>query len=224
MGAAGFFDAIKTGDLSRVEALLEADPDLASAKDDNGVSAVLTSIYRGHAEIRDILLAQHPQLEIYDAAATGNLDRVKALVEKDPALAKSYSPDGFPVVALAAVFGQLEVVRYLSEKGADINAVANNGPGYTALTGAVASGHPEIVKFLLEKGADVNHRYGQNYSPLLTAAANGHLEIVKSLVAAGADVAARTTDGQTAAQIAEKREHPDIASYLKKLSAAANGR
>src|SRR5579862_9807092 len=95
MGAAGFFDAIKTGDLSRVEALLEADPELASAKDDNGVSAVLTSIYRGQGEIRDMLLAQNPQLEIYDAAATGNLDRVKVLVDKDPSLAKSYSPDGF---------------------------------------------------------------------------------------------------------------------------------
>jgi uncharacterized protein len=224
MGAAGFFDAIKTGDLSRVEALLEADPELASAKDDNGVSAVLTSIYRGQGEIRDMLLAQNPQLEIYDAAATGNLDRVKVLVDKDPSLAKSYSPDGFPVVALAAFFGQADVVRYLFDQGANLNAVANNGTGYTALTGAVAGGHLSIVKFLLENGADANHRYGQGYSPLLTAAANGHLEITKLLITAGADVTVRTDDGQSAADLAAKREHPDIVSYLKKLPAAATGR
>ena len=36
-------------------------------------------------------------LESHEAVAAGNLNRVKQLVEADPGLAKSYSPDGFPV-------------------------------------------------------------------------------------------------------------------------------
>jgi len=37
--------------------------------------------------------------ELHEAAALGQLERVKQLVEKEPSQAKSYSPDGFPVMA-----------------------------------------------------------------------------------------------------------------------------
>ena len=68
--------------------------------------------------------------------------------------ARAISPDGFPVVALAAAFGHFPVVKYLFEKGADLTAVATNGTGYNALTGAIASGREEIAIWLLENGAD----------------------------------------------------------------------
>jgi len=218
---AGFFDAIKTGDLSRVEALLEADPALASAKDDKGVSAVLTSIYRGQREIRDLLLASGAHLDIADASAAGLLDRVKSLVEMLPALARSFSPDGFPVIALASFFGHLDVARYLAQKGADLNAAAINGTGYNALTGAVISGHTELVIWLLENGANANYRYGPGCTPLLTAAANGHREIVKQLLDHGADSNAKSNDGKSALQIAEERNHPHVVQFLKQFASAA---
>ena len=44
-------------------------------------------------------------------------------------LARAISPDGFPVVALAAAFGHFPIVKYLFEKGADLTAVATNGTG-----------------------------------------------------------------------------------------------
>jgi len=76
-------------------------------------------------------------------------------------LANKLSPDGFPVFALAAVFGHREVAEYLLAKGADVNATATNGTGYNALTGAVASGHAQIAGWLLENGANANYRYGR---------------------------------------------------------------
>src|SRR5208283_5421294 len=139
MSTAEFFDAIRTGDLPAVKSLLDSHPSLASAKNDSNVSAVLMSIYTGRHVIRDLLLARSVTLDFHDAAAVGNLDRVRQFVVTDPALANSFSPDGFPVVALAAVFGHLDVARYLAEQGADVNAPATNGSGYNALTGAVAS-------------------------------------------------------------------------------------
>ena len=87
-------------------------------------------------------------------------------------------------MALAAAFGDLGVVTYLCQEGADVNAVSRNGTGYTALTGAVAGSHASIVNWLAEYGADVNHRYAQGHSPLLEAAANGRLDIVKTPVCA----------------------------------------
>jgi hypothetical protein len=52
MPTANLFDAIRAGDLTTVKSLLDADPSLASAKNDSGVSAVLMSIYTGCREIR----------------------------------------------------------------------------------------------------------------------------------------------------------------------------
>jgi uncharacterized protein len=222
--AVGFFDAIRTGDLARIEALLEADPGLASAKDEKGVSAVLTAIYRNQREIRDMLIAAGAELPVHDAAAAGRLDRVKELVEKKPFLAKAVSPDGFPVVALASVFGHFDVVRYLAEKGADINAAAANGTGYNALTGAVTGGHTAIVRWLLESGANANYRYGPGYTPLLAAAANGHREIVRQLLEHGADPSATTDDGKNALQIAEERNHPHVVEYLRQVGSTATAR
>ncbi|HKN24462.1 MAG TPA: ankyrin repeat domain-containing protein [Candidatus Acidoferrum sp.] len=216
--SAELFEVIRTGNTATLQSLLDADPSLASAKNDSGISAVLMSIYTGQRQIRDLLLARSPVLEVHDAAAVGKLDRVKQFVEKDSSLAKSVSPDGFPVVALAAVFGHLDVARCLADHGADVNAPATNGSGYNALTGAVASGHTEIVKWLLENGANPNYRYGPGYSPLLTAAANGHLEIVKLLLAHGADPRAATNDGKSALALASERNHSAVADYLRSIS------
>src|ERR1700676_885553 len=129
------FEAIRAGDLAAVKSLVGADPSLASARNDSGVSGVLTAVYTGRQEIRDYLIASGAVLELHDAAAVGNLGRVRELVERHGAQANSYSPDGFPVVALAAFLGHLEIVEYMAARGADIDAVATNGSGYNGLTG-----------------------------------------------------------------------------------------
>jgi ankyrin repeat protein len=218
-GTEAFFAAVSAGDATKVSALLNEQPGLASAKNERGLSAMMAAVYSGRREIRDVLLTRGVVLELHEAAAAGVLARVKDLVEKDPLLAKSFSPDGFPVFALAAVFGRKEVVEYLFAKGADVDAVSTNGTGYTALTGAVTSGHEAIVAFLLAHGADANYRYGPGYTPLLAAAANGHLEIVKLLVAHDADLQAKSNDGQTALNIAEARGHKEVSEYLRELAA-----
>lgn len=210
-----FFQAIQEGNLATVQALLDSDPSLAAAKNERGQSAVLAAVYNGKNAIRDLLLAHGLQLELHEAVAAGQLDRVKELLRGRSELARSYSPDGFPVLALAAAFGHLDVARYLFGHGADVNAVASKGSAYTALTGAIAGGHREIAAWLLEKGADASHRYGPGYSPLLTAAANGHLEIVKLLLEHGADLRATSDDGQTALRLAESRGHKPVAEFLR---------
>jgi ankyrin repeat protein len=214
------FAAIRAGDAAAVRALLDAEPGLAAVKNDQGQSPILAAVYSGRSEIRDLLMARGVALEFHEAAAAGALERVKHLVDKNAGLAKSYSPDGFPVFALAAAFGHLPVARYLFEKGADVNAAATNGTGYNALTGAVTGGHKEIAVWLLEIGADPNYRYGPGYSPLLAAAANGHLEILKTLLQHGADLHAKANDGKTAVALAEERKHPEVAAFLRTRGAA----
>jgi ankyrin repeat protein len=218
---AQLFQAIQAGDEKTVRALLDADPSLAGAKDEKGQSPILAAIYRAQGAIRDLLLVRGVSLELHEAAAAGQLERAKEIVGANPALARSYSPDGFPVFALAAAFGHRNVAEYLLEKGADVNAAATNGTGYTALTGAVTSGHEDIVAWLLANGAHANYRYGPGYSPLHAAAANGHLEIVKMLLEHGADLDAKSNDGQTALNLGEARGHKHIGEFLRGRAASA---
>jgi uncharacterized protein len=216
---AQFFQVIQARDTAAVKRMLRAELQLASAKNEKGQSALPLAVYSGNKELCDLLLAQGVPLELHEAAALGQLERVKHFVDKEPGLAKSYSPDGFPVIALAAAFGHLEVAEYLFAKGADVNAAASNGTGYNALTGGVASGHPAIVAWLLANGADPNYRYGAGYSPLLTAAANGHLGIVNMLLNDGADLHAKTNDGKTAMTFAKERGHKAVAESLRERGA-----
>jgi uncharacterized protein len=208
------FDAIRTGDVAKVRDVLSTDAALVDARNAQGQSAVLMACYTGRKEIRDLLLEKGAILQLHEAAAAGNLSRVKEIVEEKPELAKGYSPDGFPVMALAAAFGHEDVARYLHGKGAGINAVATNGTGYTALTGAVAGSHDSIAKWLAENGADVNYRYAKGHSPLLEAAANGRIDIVRTLAAYGADLHARTDAGKNALNFAEERGHKEVAEFL----------
>ena len=208
------FDAIRTGDVAKVRDVLTTDAALVDARNAQGQSAVLMACYMGRKEIRDLLLEKGATLELHEAAAAGNLSRVKKIVEEKPDLAKSCSPDGFPVMALAAAFGHEDVARYLHGQGADINAAATNGTGYTALTGAVAGSHDSIAKWLAENGANVNYRYAKGHSPLLEAAANGRLDIVRTLAAHGADLHARTDAGKNALNFAEERGHKEVAEFL----------
>jgi uncharacterized protein len=179
----------------------------------------LLATYGGRKQIRDLLLAAGIELQLHEAAAAGDLTRVRELVNGSAELAKSYSPDGFPVLALAAAFGHLPVAQYLLEQGGDLNAAATNGTGYNALTGAVASNHTEVVAWLLENGADANYRYANGHSPLLEAAANGNMKILELLLKHGADVHAQTNSGKTALQFAEEKKHPEAAEFLRSRAA-----
>ena len=216
-----FFVAIRAGDLAAVKSLVAADASLPSARNDSGVSAVLTAVYMGRAEIRDFLLASGTPLDLPEASAVGNLARVRELVENKHAEANSFSPDGFPVVALAAFLGHLGIVQYLASHGADINAAATNGSGYNALTGSVTSGHVAVVQWLLEHGANANYRYSAGYSPLLTAAANGRLDIAKLLLAHDADPHATTNDGKSPLSLAKERNHPEVAALFHAQAASS---
>ena len=218
---AELFVALRAGDTAAVVRMLEQEPALAQARNEQDISAVLMACYMGRTGIRDLLIEKGAHLELHEAAAAGSLPRVIELVERQPGLAKSYSPDGFPVMALAAAFGHEDVARYLHGKGAEINAVATNGTGYNALTGAVAGSHASLAKWLVENGADVNYRYAKGHSPLLEASANGKLEIVRMLVEHGADPHMRTDLGKDGLNFAQERGHQEVAAYLQSIGLTA---
>ena len=94
------------------------------------------------------------QRQRYFAQATvdGNLRRMR-LLHFAGANINARGNSGVPLF-LAAGEGKLEVVRYLLDEGADVNAHENLGN--TALAEAAYYGHLTVVKELLLRGADIN--------------------------------------------------------------------
>lgn len=200
MDAAGqqeLLAAIKDDDAARVRALLDATPAPLRIHNESGVSAVLLALYYGRGAIAAMLVAHWTPLDAFEAAAFGDGARVRELVAETPALAEAYSPDGFPLLSLAATFGHAGIVEFLLSKGADANAVARSPTGYTALTGAVSHRRNDVIALLLGHGARAAHRYGPGWSPLHEAAMYGDVEVVTWLLEHGADLNARNDDGQT---------------------------
>src|SRR5467141_260178 len=214
-----FLEAIQKGNLSKVNQLLETNPALAHSKAKDGTSVILFALYRGQRNIAEAITAKKTELDIFEASTLGKLDRVKSLIDRNPSLASAYSPDGFALVALAAYLGQKETTEYLISKGADVNAVARNTTGFTALTGAVANNHTEIAKLLVKRGAQVNYQYEGGFTPLMGASENGNIELVRFLLANGADPNAKTGDGKSPMSFANEKNHLEVVEALKKQGA-----
>jgi ankyrin repeat protein len=216
-----FLEAIKKGNLSKVNQLLETNPALANTKGKDGTSAIIFALYHGQRNIAEAISVKKTKRDIFESSTLGELDRAKSLIDQNPALASAYSPDGFALVALTAYAGQKETTEYLIGKGADVNAVARNTTGFTALTGAVANNHTEIAKLLVKRGAQVNYRYEGGFSPLMGASEHGNVELVNFLLAKGADPNAKTRDGKDPMSFAKEGNHVEVMEALKKHGASA---
>jgi ankyrin repeat protein len=212
-------EAIAADDATRVAELIAADPGLAMARDAAGVSALMLSRYRSEREITDTLLAADPELDVFEAAALGYLDRLIERLDEDPGRAMAFSADGFTALHFAAFFGKVEAARTLIAAGAAVDVYSDNDLGVQPLHSAASGQHLEACRVLIAAGADVNAKQRHDYTPLHAAAIAGDDELVELLLSAGADPTASTDTGQTPADTAEGAGHVDVAKRLRGVAA-----
>ena len=88
-----FLNAIREGDLDRVQTMIVESPELLFVKDDNGISVVLTAAYYRQSKVIELLLAQDMKLDIWEAAAVGRIERVAELIAREPGLVNAMAPE-----------------------------------------------------------------------------------------------------------------------------------
>ena len=71
-----FFAAIEAGAANEVRAMVAADPSLASARDEHGVSAVMRARYRSDQALLDAVLSGDPAIDVFEAASLGDVERL----------------------------------------------------------------------------------------------------------------------------------------------------
>ena len=126
------------------------------------------------------------------------LRRVITLVKDSPDLVNGFSPGGHDTTLQTAVLGdRLAVVQYLLARGANVDAVVQNGQPATPLALAAQGGHKSMVELLLAHGANPNaHPYGSP-PPLHEAARMGYNSVAEVLLTHGAEVNGKDSQGST---------------------------
>ena len=148
---------------------------------------------------------------LVQAVKEANLNAVKALLQKD------HSPNivdkaGTPVLTLASMRGDVEILNALLGAGAELDAFDKEKK--TALYRAAGQGRLTAVNTLLEAGAAVDKANKQtNATPLLIAVSQGHLDVVTRLCQAGANTAIKSYWGSPR-EMALKNNRQDIVAVL----------
>jgi ankyrin repeat protein len=129
---------------------------------------------------------------MFHEVENGDIEAVRALLDKDPALIRSRDKDGYTMLHLAAKAGRLQLVELLVAKGTPVNIRSHDGSNLTPLHLAAGENQLDTVTLLLEKGADIDARgIGSRYrdwNALAFASYNNHKSMVELLIQKGAAV------------------------------------
>ncbi|HLJ47725.1 MAG TPA: ankyrin repeat domain-containing protein [Bryobacteraceae bacterium] len=196
------FDAVRAGDQAKVEAMVDSNPALLAATDENGLGPFTVARYSRQNGIADMLLRKGVSLDIFAAAMAGVDQRIIELLAEDRSRITNYSHDGWTPLHLAAFFGNHASAEILLANGADVHAASRNSMQNTPLHAAAAGRQLEVATVLLAHGADVNARQNSGWTPLHSAAQNGDIDMLKLLLGHGADPSSRADNNQTPMDLA----------------------
>ncbi|WP_410983086.1 ankyrin repeat domain-containing protein [Bacillus cereus] len=153
---------------------------------------------------------------IRNAIKLGDIHEVKRLIGNNIESLNTMTPFG-TWLHVAAKKGHLEIVKYLIEKGIDIDARGGTFDA-SVLNVAAGAGQLEIVKYLIEVGAELDVSLAKG-NPLFGAVYGGHKAVVEFLVEKGLNISIRYTGesikNMDAYEYAIEFGQREIAEYLK---------
>lgn len=165
-----------------------------------------------------------PDAAWFDAVKKGDLETVKKMHKKGQNLeAKDSASLDQTALGWAAFIGYEDMVHYLVESGANLNAT-DKADVWNALKSAGLGKNVEVFKYLQTKIKDIDlddrSHDNEDESFLMIAASNNRIELVKYLLEQGVKVnpVSKVID-QSALSYACSRGHQELADILIKAGA-----
>ncbi|KAI9281373.1 ankyrin repeat-containing domain protein [Umbelopsis sp. AD052] len=200
------------------------------AKNEKGKSPIEVAISKGHVDIvyqlKDagaiIGKASDTILSLLNLAAdAGQVALIKRTLDT---IDKEEERRSYKNTSLhrASQHGQIDVVAYLLENGADIESRNEDGLSPLFLAGT----YPEVVSFLIHRGACITARntYSFKETALHHYTSLGHIEAVRLLLNCDSNIHISDRLGNTALHIAARIGHCEIADILLRQGVDVNAK
>lgn len=178
---------------------------------DENHSTTLTNKQRGNeVTVRPATL---DNLSIHQLAAHGEISQLEIHLSKDSSLLNSQDERGFTPLMWAAAFGEIMMVEFLLQKGADPRTLARERE--SALSLASAGGFADIVNILLQHDIEIDSYDWNGGTPLLYAVRGNHIKCVEALLRCGADITFEADSGYSPVALAVALGHKKVQKILE---------
>ncbi|XP_008207481.1 poly [ADP-ribose] polymerase tankyrase isoform X1 [Nasonia vitripennis] len=248
---AQLLEASKSGDLTAVERILQANPHSVNCRDLDGRHSTPLHFAAGYNRVPvvEYLLAHGADVHakdkgglvpLHNACSYGHYEVTELLV-KHGASVNVADLWKFTPLHEAAAKGKCEIVRLLLHHGADATKKNRDGAtpldlvrdgdqdvadllrGNSALLDAAKKGNlARVQRLVTQDNINCRDAQGRNSTPLHLAAGYNNLEVAEFLLERGADVNAQDKGGLIPLHNASSYGHLDIAALLIKYSTVVN--
>jgi ankyrin repeat protein len=184
-----FFEAIAENDGRRVETFILRGISTNSADRKLGPAIVYAAQQKSYDAVRALLLSPATNVEVRNRA-------------------------GETALMFASMHGEIDVVRRLLARGAQLNH-----PGWTPLHYAAGTGQLPVVQLLLEHHAYIDAASPNGSTPLIMAAREQQPEVARYLVEQGADPSLANEAGLTAADYFQRVGDAENARWMRERAA-----
>jgi ankyrin repeat protein len=166
-------------DLEKVKQMHREHPALLNAahpwKENDHETAIQAAAQTGNIAVAEFLLANGAPLEICTVAMLGRIHDVKGILAGNPEDIDATGAHGIPLLAHAALSGNLDLVQLLFNKG------ARQGVSF-AFHNAVSRNNYQMARWLLETGkVDLGWKNYQGKTALDIAQEKGYQDLIDLL-------------------------------------------
>ena len=198
------------GYLEIVKLLINSNPLLMEARNNNKHTPLYLAVFRNHFSVVKFLLAMGADVRIKEkdgftvyiaAAYKGYLEILKLLVTYNNSLLNEVNNINGTPLFLATWKGHEDVVRYLLSMNVDVSI--KHKDGLTVYNLAAREGHLNVLKVLLDHNRDlIDEVCCVKQTPLHRAARKGKLDVVRYLLEENASTTRKDIEGKTAKDLA----------------------
>ena len=214
--------ATYNGRLKMVKYFTSEFPELLHMVDASGATVLHASARGGHIQtmlhllelgLDPTVLSENGSTLLHLAAYDGRLEMVKFLCDRFPNMIDITDVTGHSAGHYAAGSGNVEVFKYLIEKGVDPLVQTENGS--SCLLKAAFTGILDMVRYLVESFPElleIDDQYKCSASHY--SACEGHVDVLKFLLSQGISPYSRTIDGHTVLHIGAFHGRLEVVAFL----------